>query len=319
MKIIGISCGRKNGNSELLLKTALQSAKETCGAEVEYLRLQDHKINPCTGCELCSNSDNWPNGKFPESGYMCRWKKDSDHLAYIFNKIQESDALILSTPVYNLTVPGILLVLLNRIHALGMAKHMEGAAQQKTICATISVGGSDMTNLIRPMLNFTAVELCGSQMNLVDQMHVQFCAPLNYVALCKESLQRAAKLGERVAALKEEAETGNIRYFGKEDNPELCPVCHGDIIQLSGKRFRCPVCNILGDVSIVDGEITMKWDGGVDSCRLSENEFEEDVHIKQRAPYQMVKEHKEEVRAAIKKIADYLPALEVPSLPESQN
>ena len=50
---------------------------------MEYLRLQDHYIQQCAGCELCSNSDNWPDGKFPESGYLCRYKRDSDHLAYI--------------------------------------------------------------------------------------------------------------------------------------------------------------------------------------------------------------------------------------------
>ena len=82
MKILGISCGRKDGNSELLLKKALKEAKAQ-DFEVEYLRLQEHKINPCTGCELCSNSDNWPNGRFPESGYFCCYKEDSDHLSIL--------------------------------------------------------------------------------------------------------------------------------------------------------------------------------------------------------------------------------------------
>lgn len=312
MKILGISCGRRNGNSELLLKTALKEAAAQ-GMEVEYLRLQDHYIQQCSGCELCSNSDNWPDGKFPESGYLCKYKRDSDHLAYIVERIQAADGIIISTPIYNLTVPGSLLVLLNRIHAMGFAKHHDPAAAQHTFCATIAVGGSDMTNLIKPMLNFTAVELCGSQMNLVDQMVVQFCAPLHYVTLLPQARERAAKLGGRMAEAVMHPDLP--LYRGGEDNPELCPVCHGDVIQLSGKRFRCPVCNILGDVEIsMDGTPRVRWDGGVESCRLNANENEEEVRRKQRAPYQAVKDNKNTILAESKEIAGWLEPLAVPTL-----
>lgn len=312
MKILGISCGRRNGNSELLLKTALKEAT-TQGIEVEYLRLQDHYIQQCSGCELCSNSDNWPDGKFPESGYLCKYKRDSDHLAYIVERVQAADGIIISTPIYNLTVPGSLLVLLNRIHAMGFAKHHDPAAAQHTFCATIAVGGSDMTNLIKPMLNFTAVELCGSQMNLVDQMVVQFCAPLHYVTLLPQARERAAKLGGRMAEAVMHPDLP--LYRGGGDNPELCPVCHGDVIQLSGKRFRCPVCNILGDVEIsMDGTPRVRWDGGVESCRLNANENEEEVRRKQRAPYQAVKDNKNTILAESKEIAEWLEPLAVPPL-----
>ncbi len=312
MKILGISCGRRDGNSELLLKSALKAASAE-GCEVSYLRLQDHHINKCTGCELCSNSDNWPNGKFPESGYLCHYKKDSDHLVYIMDQIKAADGIIISTPIYNLTVPGSLLVLLNRIHALGFAKHHDPAAAQHTFCATIGVGGSDMTNLVKPMLNFTAVELCGSQMNLVDQMILQFCAPLRYVTLLPQAKERAALLGRRMAEAVSHPD--EPLYRGVEDNPELCPVCHGDVIQLSGKRFRCPICNILGDVAYDEnGQPHVKWDGGADSCRLNANEGEEEVRRKQRAPYEAVKRDKEAVLAAAKEMAGWLAPLPVPPL-----
>ena len=311
MKVLGISCGRKNGNSELLLKSALKKIKEQ-DIEVEYLRLQDHKINPCTGCELCSNSDNWPNGRFPESGYFCCYKEDSDHLSYIVDKIKEADGIILSTPIYNLTVPGILLVLLNRIHAKNFAKHHEIAGQQHTFCATIAVGGSDMTNLIKPMLNFTAVELCGSQMNLVDQMVVQFCAPINYITLKEDSIKRAELLGENMADAVKNPE--KPLYRGGGDNPELCPVCHGDVLQLDGVRFRCPVCNIKGDVVYENGKPYVKWDGGAENCRLNDNPDEEIVHQKQRAPYDAVRENKEIIKIRKREIAGWLDALAVPEL-----
>lgn len=310
MKILGISCGRRNGNSEMLLKSALKQAALK-GAEVEYLRLQDHHINQCTGCELCSNSDNWPNGRFPESGYFCCFPENSDHLSYIVDRIKEAEGIIISTPVYNLTVPGSLLVLLNRIHAKNFAKHHEIAGQQHTFCATIAVGGSDMTNLIRPMLNFTAVELCGSQMNLADQMVVQFCAPAGYMALQEEAIQRAALLGERMVRTIEGSD--GIVYRGIDDNPELCPVCHGDVIQLDGTRFRCPVCNIKGDIAYTpDGRPCVRWDGGVQECRLNDNPDEEIVHQKQRAPYEAVKQNKETISVKRHELCDWLQPLPVP-------
>lgn len=317
MKLLGISCGRRGGNSETLLKAALKTARDEAGAQVEFLRLQDHKINLCTGCELCSNWDNWPGGVFPESGYLCHYKKGSDHLVYIIEKIRAADALVLSTPIYNLTVPGSLLALLNRIHCVGFAKHMDVAAREKTLCATIAVGGSDMTNLTRPMLNFTAVELCGSQMNLVDQMLVQFCAPLKYIALRDEAVERAKALGRNVAASVRELEaTGRVVYHGTEDNPELCPVCHGDLLQRSGDRVRCPVCNIEGDVEQTAAGVRVKWDGGLDKCRLNHNEHEETVMARQRAPYAVVRERKEEAQEKLKAIGGDLTPLAVPPLTE---
>jgi multimeric flavodoxin WrbA len=51
MKVLGITCGRKNGNCELLLKQAFKAIEEKCGAETNFIRLQDAYIKDCTGCE----------------------------------------------------------------------------------------------------------------------------------------------------------------------------------------------------------------------------------------------------------------------------
>ena len=55
MKLLGISCGRDMGNSEILLKHALKAAEETGKAEVELIRLHDYNILPCDG-ETAENS-----------------------------------------------------------------------------------------------------------------------------------------------------------------------------------------------------------------------------------------------------------------------
>ena len=49
MNVLGLSCDRQMGNSEILMKEALMGAKEVSGAEVEIIRLMDLSIKPCDG------------------------------------------------------------------------------------------------------------------------------------------------------------------------------------------------------------------------------------------------------------------------------
>lgn len=52
MKVLGLTCGRKLSNTEIVVKEALMGAEEM-GAEVEIVRLMDLDIKPCTGCNAC--------------------------------------------------------------------------------------------------------------------------------------------------------------------------------------------------------------------------------------------------------------------------
>ena len=49
IKVMGITAGRKNGNSKILLKEALTACEEA-GAEVTMINLRDFNILDCTGC-----------------------------------------------------------------------------------------------------------------------------------------------------------------------------------------------------------------------------------------------------------------------------
>ena len=51
-KVMGITAGRKNSNSEILLKEALLACQEA-GAEVTMINLKDYHIEDCTGCTSC--------------------------------------------------------------------------------------------------------------------------------------------------------------------------------------------------------------------------------------------------------------------------
>jgi multimeric flavodoxin WrbA len=55
MKLLGLSCGRKMQNTEVLVKEAMRAAEEL-GADVGMIRLLDLNIKPCTGCVNCVRS-----------------------------------------------------------------------------------------------------------------------------------------------------------------------------------------------------------------------------------------------------------------------
>ena len=52
-KVLGITAGRKDSNSEILLKEALLACKDQ-GADVKMINLRDYNILDCTGCTACT-------------------------------------------------------------------------------------------------------------------------------------------------------------------------------------------------------------------------------------------------------------------------
>jgi multimeric flavodoxin WrbA len=103
MKVLGVGFShRKGGNSEILLNEALKGAKE-CGAQVEFLGLRNQNIGPCIGCQTCR-----------ESG-VCAL---NDGMQAVYTKLEQSDGLILASPVYNFSVSGLGKAFMDRIYAL---------------------------------------------------------------------------------------------------------------------------------------------------------------------------------------------------------
>lgn len=259
MKVFGLAMGRVNGNSEILLKQALKAC-EDAGLEVSFARLHDYNIKPCIGCELCTKlmRNNEP--------LHCVFGWDQDDYMDLVEQIQAADALILAAPAYHLMPPGIGTVMLNRNHSVGMLRRTQN--QRRTVCATIGVGGSDWTSLFMPILNFTATEMLGSKMHLVDQMRLHRTPAVGMVVCNQEAMDRAKLLGERVAA--EVQKTGPVEYHG--DQIGACPICHNDVLVLRNGRVACAICDYEGDPVIKDGKIDhIHWDGGIEITRWSDH------------------------------------------------
>lgn len=96
MNVIAINGSpRKEWNTAMLLKKSLEGARSQ-GAETELIHLYDLDYKGCKSCFSCKTIGSKSYGK-------CAVKDD---LTDIFKKIEESDALILGSPIYFGTVSG---------------------------------------------------------------------------------------------------------------------------------------------------------------------------------------------------------------------
>jgi multimeric flavodoxin WrbA len=263
MKILGISCGRKMSNTEILVKEALMGAEEA-GAEVELIRLHDLTLKPCTGCNACVVN------LFEKCGPGECVIKDDD-FAFIDEKIMECDGLIIGSPIYEKSPSGLLKILNDRMgpsHDVAfrmIAKQMreergittgKGPDERsfKTRAASlIAVGGSEWDNLALPMMHLFALSL---QINVVDKTLVNWVGLPGAVVFKEEALQNARKSGKHVAeSLKKPAE--EMEYIG-EAGP--CPICHSKLVEVREDNNKypaiCGICGVRGTLNVVDNKVT---------------------------------------------------------------
>ena len=167
MKVLGLCSGRKNGNTEIMMKEAFMAIEEKCGAECQLVRIQETTINTCTGCESCMINHlkgNWD--------FRCVHKNGSDHFYFIEQLMREADAIIVSSPAYNLLPTGQLIKFLNKMHASG--NYRDVVEKENKIGAAFSLGGTDWTNFTLNVCKMIAMELTGSYEALVDAVHFDF-------------------------------------------------------------------------------------------------------------------------------------------------
>ena len=262
MKVLGLTCGRKMSNTEILVKEALMGAEEM-GAEVELVRLMDLNIKPCTGCNACVVN-------LLEKGGTGACVIKNDDMAFIDEKMMECDGFIVGSPIYEKTPQGYLKVLNDRMgpsHDPAIRLISKKIRQEKNIttpgpdersfkqraASIIAVGGSDWTTLALPLMQIFTLPW---QMTVVDQVLVDWTALPGVVVLNDKALERARKSGRHVAAsLKKPIE--EAEYIGEEG---MCPVCHAKVLEVNYKTSEvlCAVCGIKGSLK-VEGD-SVKFD-----------------------------------------------------------
>jgi len=262
MKILGISCGRKMSNTEILVKEALMGAEEV-GAEVELIRLHDLNLKPCTGCNACVVN------LFEKSGPGDCVIKDDD-FPFIDEKIMECDGLILGSPIYEKSPSGLLKVLNDRMgpsHDVAFRMIANNIRKEKGITtgkgpderafkpragSLIAVGGSEWDNLALPMLHLIALPL---QIEVVDKILVNWVGLPGAVVFKEEALERAHKSGRHVAETLMKP-ISEAEYIGE---PGICPMCHSKLIEVRNDDNAfpaiCCICGVRGILNVVDNKV----------------------------------------------------------------
>jgi len=257
MKLLGLSCGKKMGNSEILIKEALMEA-EKVGVEAEIIRLLDLDIKPCRHCEICPRRETGdPN--------TCILKDD---MPFIWEKLMVCDGLIVSMPVYILAPPGYFKLLCDRVlldvsHLIerkkrGTKTFIDERAFKSRVGGFLSVGAAPFSDWVSMGLPLMHCLTFPRQIEIVDQLQVLNAYGPGHVLMDNIVMKRAGKLGRHVAeAMGRPAD--QVKWMG--DAPGTCPMCHSNLMVI-GKNLHveCAVCGIKGVFKIVDNTITLIFD-----------------------------------------------------------
>lgn len=138
MKVLGINGSmRKDGNTAIIIRTIFEELQKE-GISTELIQLPDVSIKPCRitqgkDCLACMGKEN------------CVFEDDDFY--DIFEKIKESDGLILGSPVYGADITAEMKIFLDRMGLASIGnpealRHKPGAA----VCAVRRAGGMNTVN-----------------------------------------------------------------------------------------------------------------------------------------------------------------------------
>lgn len=134
MRILGIVCSpRKGGNTEILVRAALEAAREA-GGETELILVADMNIAPCDGCGACLK-----NG-------TCKIKDD---MQMIYEQLELAEGVVLGTPVYFMNVSAQAKAIMDRTYALLGGRKLRGKVAAAIVAAR-RVGAGEVLSLLYP-------------------------------------------------------------------------------------------------------------------------------------------------------------------------
>ena len=132
MKILGIVCSpRKGGNTEILVREALEAAHEA-GAETELVLIADKEIAPCDGCGACLKTG------------ICIIKDDMQAL---YQQLEQADGLIFGTPVYFANVTAQAKAVMDRTYAFLRVGKLRGKVASAIVAAR-RIGAGQVLSLL---------------------------------------------------------------------------------------------------------------------------------------------------------------------------
>lgn len=244
--VLGITAGRKDSNSEILLKEALLACRDQ-GAEVKMINLRDYNIIECTGCTACTH------GMSSGKNVGCTLSKMDDKEA-IMEVMLNVDAIIASAPTYDLMPTATFSKFMHRNLAYESAflEHIGAIEHKDRVAGLIAVGGS--TRSWQSMALESMQATCFTNDFKVIDMYLATRVPAaKQCLLDDEMIKRAYKIGQNImkslnTPVKER------KWLGEEDMG-WCPNCHSNAlvlgeVQWEGLHFpvECQVCGAGGNL-----------------------------------------------------------------------
>lgn len=261
MKILGISFGKVNANTDILVKEALYGAKEAApDAEVRFINTQRLNIGRCIGCGACSTA--LEKGRDND----CIIKDD---FQMVEDAVREADCLIVGAPVYVLQPVGQFKDFVDRFscrhdvsainwvldkrrngEAPGNADDFPADRLRKRYVSYISVGGATTPNWVS--MGTATMHLFGfpPMMKVIGNYDAHAMGPKGSPVLDEKLMSEIHEMGKQTAQAYGKPDE-EIQWFGPEGT---CPVCHQNLLTVNGTTtVECPICGIEGKITI-DGE-----------------------------------------------------------------
>lgn len=264
MKILGLSCGTKNGNNDTMCRVALEAAQEM-GAEIEFIHVFDWDIKYCSGCVACSRS--LVMGK----GMVCTQKDD---YAALYNKIVEADGVLVVDPIYESGASGLFHVLTDRMgpgHDTGMLMMLDGKLKEQgkeglnprifrqKALSFVGIGGSDWA--VRVETDHAMLALSPGW-KVVNNEFFSWCKD---VIMQDDKIERMRQIGRNLVEAAQIIIDQDMQIAGSE-NIDLwkgdeggCPHCHGNNFYIySGTNHAvCELCGLEGHMELVNGAMKL--------------------------------------------------------------
>lgn len=247
-KLLALSAGRLNGNTEVLLKEALMGAEEV-GVAVSLIRLHELELRPCASCS--------PPCAVQHKGPDCCVIKDDG--AWLMKEFLDCDGIILGSPVFSLTPTGLFMTMRDRITGSKVDINLQKARglvyderlYKRRVGGLISVGGAKLDEWTALGLPVMHTMLFSSQTRVVDQIDAHQVASLGAASLDDALLARCHELGRHVAQAML-MPFDEVQWMG--DQGDICPICHRSVMVMEpGKaEVHCAVCGTKGKI-VPDG------------------------------------------------------------------
>jgi multimeric flavodoxin WrbA len=220
MKVIGlVGSARKLGNTEIMVKEALQAVR-VAGGEAELIRLSELSIKPCTGCMVCI----FHNACCPIQ----------DDMPFLVKSLRSAEALLIGAPTYILSPAGILKMVTDRLFMIASAFRDEFRGKRAGTIATAGARGWEPFAL--PLLNILPLSMGYS---ICDSFIAHAPGP-GEILLDESLLIRARTMGTLLCSGADEDREST------RERPE-CPLCRGCVFTIkTAKEIECACCSLKG-------------------------------------------------------------------------